>query len=180
MHAAFFAVPFNPDICKNCHDYERQMTGRVGWAQANWGFGAGPLARRIHGVHFGRYLNKPGEIHPRVDYSGVIFPQDVRNCVKCHSADTTGTWKTAPSRLACLACHDSDAANAHGKLNTLDPTPNDPFSGDEVESCKTCHGAGRQFSPDKVHNISDPYKTPYPREGQAGNWRAVPSWKICQ
>ena len=27
-----------------------------------------------------------------------------------------------------------------------------------------CHGAGREFAPDKVHNIATPYKPPYLRE----------------
>ncbi len=164
MHATSIAAPFNTDYCKNCHDYERQRTDSIVWTTRNAGFGAGPISRRIHGVHYGRYVDKPTEIHAREDYSGVIFPQDVRNCTKCHSADTTGTWKTEPSRLACNACHDSDSAIAHTSLMTRDLTPADPWSGDEVETCKTCHGAGKDFAPDKVHNLSSPYKPPYERE----------------
>lgn len=166
MHAAYFAVQFNPDICKNCHDYENQLAGKTSWLQNNWGFGAAPLARRVHGVHYGHYLDKPEEIHGVADaehFGHIIFPQDVRNCTKCHSE--SDMWKEEPSRLACNACHDSDAAIAHTTLMTQDPTPVEPFSGDEVESCNACHGAGRDFSPDKVHNISDPYVPPYPREG---------------
>ncbi|MBI4564699.1 MAG: hypothetical protein HY716_08435 [Planctomycetes bacterium] len=162
MHGSYFAVQFKPDICKNCHDYERQMPDRITWTDRNAGYGAAPLARRVHGVHFGHYLDKPEEVHATYDFSGVIFPQDVRNCVKCHSE--TDAWKTEPSRVACLACHDKDAAITHATVNTLDATPADPWNGDEVESCKVCHGAGREFAPDKVHNIWDPYKPPYPRE----------------
>ncbi|MBI2863738.1 MAG: hypothetical protein HYX94_04160 [Chloroflexi bacterium] len=162
MHSAYFAVEFNPDICKNCHDYERQIAGASGWTDRNNGFGAAPLARRVHGVHFGRYLDKPKEVHASVDYSEVIFPQDVRNCVKCHSETTS--WQEKPSRLACLACHDTNAAIGHGTLNTVDPTPKEPYSGQQTETCTVCHGKAREFSPDKVHNISSPYKPPYPRE----------------
>jgi hypothetical protein len=46
---------------------------------------------------------------------------------------------TKPGRLPCMGCHDSDAATAHLQLNTWDPTPADPFSGDEEEACRTCH-----------------------------------------
>jgi hypothetical protein len=46
---------------------------------------------------------------------------------------------------------------------TFDLTEDDPYSGDEVEACVICHGSGSSFSPDKVHNISDPYVPPYPR-----------------
>jgi hypothetical protein len=175
MHAGFFAVQFNPDICKSCHDYERQMADRVagdpldGWGanaasgRSNVGYGAAPLARRIHGVHRGRYLDKPAEVHATVDYSEVIFPQDVRNCTKCHATENAA-WAEEPSRLACLACHDGDAAIAHGTLMTLDPTPDDAWNGDEQESCEVCHGGGADFAVQEVHRISDPYVPPYPRE----------------
>lgn len=159
------SYPFNPDICKNCHDYQNQLAGKTGWEDSNWGFGAAPLARRIHGVHFGHYLNKPLEVYARpdrFDASKIIFPQDVRNCTKCHADNPK--WKEEPSRLACLACHDSDEAIVKAQLLTFDLTEDEPYSGDEVETCVICHGSGADFSPDKMHNISDPYKPPYPRE----------------
>jgi predicted CXXCH cytochrome family protein len=96
----------------------------------------------------------------------VIFPQDVRNCVKCHDAKGSPVWKQEPSRLACLGCHDSDSAKGHAKGMTVFNNPADPWSADNVETCKVCHGAGKEFSPDKMHNISNPYKPPYPREGE--------------
>ncbi len=180
MHAGYFAVPFDTDYCKNCHDYRREGTGYA-WAGAppsgtngtstsGWsGFGAMALARRVHGVHRGAYLDHPEEVkpgdytlRPEYDFSEVVFPQDIRNCTKCHSE--SDTWQTNPSRLACLACHDSEAANAHGTLMTIDPTPIDPWSGDEIESCRVCHGKGSEFEVSKVHNVSDPYVPPYPRE----------------
>lgn len=151
MHAGYFAVTFTPDICKNCHDYLNQGVSTTGWTDGNWGYGAAPLARRVHGVHNGADLDKPEEIHPNYDYSYVEFPQDVRNCTTCHVESST--WTEKPSRLACLACHDSDGTIAHGILNTIDPTPEDPYSGDEMESCTTCHGAGKEFAPSEVHVI---------------------------
>ena len=154
------SYPFNPDICKNCHDYQNQLAGKTGWNDSNWGFGAAPLARRIHGVHFGHYLDKPLEIARGA--STIIFPQDVRNCTKCHADNPF--WKEEPSRLACVSCHDSDEAIYKAQLLTFDLTEDDPYSGDEVETCVVCHGGGKDFSPDKMHNISDPYVPPYPRE----------------
>jgi hypothetical protein len=150
MHAGYFAVTFNPDICKNCHDTLNQREDSTGWTDGNWGFGAAPLSRRVHGVHYGAHLDKPEEIHPQYDYSYVEFPQDVRNCTTCHVE--TSSWDDNPSRLTCLACHDSDGAIAHGTLMTLDLTPEYPYGGDEMESCTACHGADREFSPSEVHN----------------------------
>jgi len=161
MHHTSLAVPFNADICKSCHDNLRQTPGKIGWTNSNFGFGAAPLSRRIHGVHFGKYLEKPNEIHPAYDYSEVIFPQDVRNCTKCHSQKNT--WTTEPSRVACLSCHDNTIATAHGTLMTLDYTPQDPFSGDEIETCTICHGERSTFTPSAVHSIANPYVPPYPR-----------------
>lgn len=162
MHSGYFAVPFTPDICKSCHDNKRQIPEMVGWTDRNAGYGAAPLSRRIHGVHYGHYVDKPEEIHSRHDYSHVIFPQDVRNCTKCH--DETDSWNKKASRVACLACHDSDVTMVHASLMTFDLSPADPWNGDEFETCSICHGENADFSPAKVHSIANPYVPPYPRE----------------
>ena len=98
----------------------------------------------------------------RFDASKIIFPQDVRNCTKCHSE--SDNWTENPSRLACLACHDTDAAITHAALQTNDPTPHNPWSGDEGESCLVCHGPRRDYTPSEAHAIAEPFVPPYPRE----------------
>ena len=129
------------DQCGSCHDYMPQdTTGTTSWR------GARPISRRVHGIHNGANLNYPLWT---VDYSNgdpvagrawrIGFPQDIRNCETCHSDDTSGTWATQPAVLPCSGCHDSDASWAHMRLMTYDPTPGTPWSGDEVESCQTCH-----------------------------------------
>ena len=162
--------PFDTDYCDACHDYGHTAIGDMfknqgGTSLNGWsGFGAMPIVRRVHGVHQGNYLQHPEEIYANatVDTFGhIIFPQDIRNCTKCHAE--TDTWKQKPARIACLACHDSDAAKAHGSLNTYMPDPADPYGPAAQESCDICHGAGADFSPDKVHSISSPYVPPYPR-----------------
>ncbi len=42
------------------------------------------------------------------DYSEVVWTQDIRNCDRCHSADTPENyiWYTRPNRDACGSCHD--------------------------------------------------------------------------
>jgi hypothetical protein len=161
--------PFDTDYCRACHDYAHYGTGDAfvnqgGTSTNGWsGFGAVPIARRVHGVHYGKYLEHSEEIYANADYfKDVIFPQDIRNCTKCHADNPM--WKQEPGRVPCLACHDSDAAKFHGALMTYDPTPGDPYGGDEVETCTVCHGEDSTFSPDVVHNISDPYRPPYLRE----------------
>jgi OmcA/MtrC family decaheme c-type cytochrome len=164
------AASFDTDYCKACHDYSHPNTGEFfknqgGTSLNGWsGFGAMPIVRRVHGVHRGNYLEHPEEIYANatVDTFGhIIFPQDIRNCTKCHAE--TDTWKQAPSRMACLACHDTDEAKAHGNIMTIIGDPGDPYGPLALETCTICHGAGKAYSPDKVHSISNPYMPPYPR-----------------
>jgi hypothetical protein len=100
----------------------------------------------VHAVHNGSRLTYPTTTvgHEETSAFGrnwrINYPMDIRNCESCHpGATTSGSWKTNANRLACMGCHDSDAATAHMKLQTYDPTPLAPWSGDEQESCKQCH-----------------------------------------
>jgi len=128
------------DQCGACHDYQPQL------ATGKWS-GTSALSKRVHAVHFGAKLNYPistvgygnGDSVPGRNWN-ITYTQDVRHCESCHADGTTsGTWKSNPSRMACSGCHDSDSATAHMNLQTYDPTPTNPWSGDEKESCKVCH-----------------------------------------
>jgi hypothetical protein len=163
------AAPFDTDYCKSCHDYGHPNTGdgfaiQGGTSLSGWsGFGAAPISRRVHGVHFGRYLAHPEQIYSGGNpFTEVIFPQDVRNCTKCHSE--TDDWTTTPSRVACMGCHDSDAEQAHGTLMTSITDPTDPYGPSAIESCGVCHGANAPWAASVVHNVSSPYVPPYVRE----------------
>ncbi len=134
------------DQCGGCHDQMPQFADSV-TSPGSIGFtGARPISRRVHGIHYGSSLNYP---LATVDYSNgdpvvgrnwdITLPQDVRNCETCHTDTTSGTWATRPARLPCSGCHDSDAATGHMRIQTYDPTPTAPWSGDEIESCQTCH-----------------------------------------
>ena len=133
------------DRCGGCHDY---LSGQKPDSTTQLRY-AGSLSNRVHSVHNGSNLEYPTLTvgHEETSAFGrnwsITYPMNIRNCESCHPAATTsGTWKTNPNRLACSGCHDSDAATAHMKANTYDPTPLAPFSGDELESCKACHEAG--------------------------------------
>lgn len=87
-----------------------------------------------------------------VDFSSVVFPQDVRNCSNCHdgaagasNVTTQGdNWKTQPSMGACGACHDDVYFGTA-------PDPAKPYQtkahsggvmGDN-SNCALCHAAGK-------------------------------------
>jgi hypothetical protein len=130
------------DQCGGCHDY---LSGQKADALTPtlW---EGAISKRVHAVHNGANLNYPTITvgHEETAAFGrnwrITYPQNVRNCESCHAADaTSGSWMDGASRIPCMGCHDSDAATAHFKAMTYDPTPLAPWSGDEKETCKACH-----------------------------------------
>jgi len=141
------------DQCGACHDKQPQDpncpagTASCGATTVSAWTGARPISKRVHAIHLGSSLAYP---LATVDYGNgdpvtgrnwdITSPANARECQMCHQDDTSsGTWETEASRLPCSGCHDGDAASAHMKLMTYDPTPTMPWSGDEEETCKTCH-----------------------------------------
>jgi OmcA/MtrC family decaheme c-type cytochrome len=90
------------------------------------GRAVGNLPNMIHKLHMGEHLVKQGYNYNNDDlglFNERKFPQDLRNCTKCHDGSDTAThktaqgnnWKTVPNRLACGACHDGiDFATGKG------------------------------------------------------------------
>ena len=87
-----------------------------------------------------------------VDFSSVVFPQDVRNCSNCHdgtagasNATTQGdNWKTQPNREACGACHDDVYFGTTPDLSKAYQTK--AHSGgvmSDDSNCALCHAAGK-------------------------------------
>jgi OmcA/MtrC family decaheme c-type cytochrome len=131
------------------------------------------LATMAHKIHAGKLLKaaldagKGGEQYTiwgfqnsKHDFSEVGFPQDLRNCTKCHSGDNPSTpqgdnWKTKVSKQACLTCH----AN---KTGSDWDTTHSVFAGTLVgagalatdltnQQCNDCHKPGSNISPERVH-----------------------------
>ena len=120
--------------------------------------------RLIHRLHRGKDLTQT-----YLDFNGLLFPGDLRDCQKCHTTDANGVgteevsetpppgllatqtprdWYTPQQHYAasCLGCHDSESAAAHAFVNTAQFP-----SGVAAEACATCHGQDALFSVDKVH-----------------------------
>jgi len=117
----------------------------------------------IHKIHMGERLNMTGMKNPPVandsggTYAGyerpynVTFPQDVRNCVKCHRspAPMAGNWKAAPSRRACGACHDDRSFDSGTPPPGRRGHSGGPQSNDN--SCLFCHAEGASAGVSKSH-----------------------------
>jgi OmcA/MtrC family decaheme c-type cytochrome len=106
------------------------------------------MVTMVHKIHMGVKLTNGYRItgNGNVVYefggpTGVVFPQDQRNCQTCHQesdADTpdASNWRTTPYSRACGACHDN--VNFATGLNHGPATnPGGPATDDQ---CVTCHG----------------------------------------
>ena len=156
----------DPRYCVVCHTEQR----RYGRTEATFdpatltfsgstyvvdGRAVGNLPNHIHKIHAGKLLAKNAYNYANVVYDEHGYPQDIRNCQKCHSGSgPTPTlqgdnWKNVPNRLACGACHDGInfatgtgvtlADAAEGKTSSQHGHVGGPQPDDSV--CALCHKA---------------------------------------
>ncbi|GAA5174097.1 hypothetical protein GCM10025771_02980 [Niveibacterium umoris] len=182
----------NVQYCVVCHTEQRKYGKTEATIDATLTFtsatdkvdgrAVGNLPNYIHKIHNGSLLAKKNYNYAGVLPNEVGYPQDIRNCTKCHDGSATSTaltaqgdnWKNVPNRLACGACHDGinfatgmgvtleDAAK--GLTSTTGPSgyahPAGPQADDSL--CATCH------KPDTVDLAHTPVTPP-----NAGNALAV-------
>jgi len=119
------------------------------------GRAVGNMPNHIHKTHMGQFLSKKNYDYGGLVYNETLFPQDIRNCTKCHDGSDTSTartaqgdnWKNAPSRLACGACHDGiDFATGKGvtiadAMKGLVSSPQGHVGGAQADDgqCAACH-----------------------------------------
>ncbi len=75
----------------------------------------------VHKFHMGKLLKNDYQVVAAIakktvgtTVTGVIYPQNQKNCVKCHDGSSTATnktaqgdnWKKVASKNACFSCHD--------------------------------------------------------------------------
>jgi OmcA/MtrC family decaheme c-type cytochrome len=157
----------NTEFCVMCHN--ANQTDRDKRKTAN-----GPMPpenvhykRLVHRIHTGKNLGEPFIIYGGpaakpvpVDFGGIRFPGDRRNCLKCHEKGANeiplpdGVLPTAihqadgtvkhltPIMSACVGCHTREPAKAHMEAQ---------IASVGRESCVVCHGTGREFAVDKMH-----------------------------
>ena len=117
----------------------------------------------VHKIHRGEDLPSVQAGTPYViignnqsvhDFSNVVFPQDIRNCVRCHTPEATqsNVWYTYPSIAACQSCHD----------NVDFVTGANHAGGPQADgSCAGCHQpqGGREFDASIIGAHTVPYKS---------------------
>lgn len=171
---------YDPKYCVVCHTDQRKY-GRTNSVSTNYAFPVdssgvplstyvadgvtvGDFPVLIHRVHKGELLIKQNYNFGGVLLNETKFPQDIRNCTKCH--DTTApkvapqgdNWKMVPSRLACGACHDGiNFDTGKGRRNNGDDTLGHIGGIQKDDSkCALCH------SPDAIPTYHVPVTPPNP------------------
>lgn len=152
----------DPQVCVMCHN-----PGSTDYATGN------PIDFKlmVHKFHMGKRLTHDYTVQSD-SASAIIYPQDQRNCVKCHDGSTGAAhktaqgdnWKTKASKNACWACHDdykdvgSSWQTAHAPFAFL-LTPSAANPDDTPDSvCQSCHQnaqVGSVPSIAKSHEISE-------------------------
>ncbi|MDR3368968.1 MAG: OmcA/MtrC family decaheme c-type cytochrome [Rhodoferax sp.] len=126
------------------------------------------LVTMVHKIHAGKKIAADGGGdytiwgygNSKNDYAEVGFPQDLRNCTKCHSASNPSTpqgdnWKTVVSQSACLTCHVSQVGSkwetGHkvyaGTLVAAGAAATDLTNA----QCAACHKPGSNIASETVH-----------------------------
>ena len=125
-----------------------------------------------HKIHAGKRIAAKGEDYAiwgyasrKADYAEVGFPQDLRNCTKCHTSANANTpqgdnWKNKPSKEACLTCHQPGTSLAPTTwyaihitgtaVNSLMGSPANAAAASN-SYCINCHSAASNWGPEQVH-----------------------------
>lgn len=123
------------------------------------------MATMVHSIHAGKLLKAAGVDYKiwgyrgtEYDYAEVGFPQDLRNCTKCHTGTNAKTpqgdnWKTQASKEACLTCHANNAGSDWDTSHKLIAATYGKTAAKDMTNlqCKECHQDGSNTSPENVH-----------------------------
>jgi OmcA/MtrC family decaheme c-type cytochrome len=126
------------------------------------------LSTMVHSIHAGRRIKAEsdedytiwGYSNSKHDYAEVGFPQDLRNCSKCHTAANPATpqgdnWKTAVSQQACLTCHTAQVGGdwevKHVVYAKAASATNTKATDLTNAQCVACHKVVSNISPEVVH-----------------------------
>jgi OmcA/MtrC family decaheme c-type cytochrome len=164
----------NTEYCVVCHTGQRKYGRAEATFDANLTFTAsfqqngtyrlydraiGNFPNQMHHFHAGPNLALKGYNYGGVTFNSIAFPQDIRNCTKCHDGSATSTaqtaqgddWKNVPSRLACGGCHDgidfatgkgvtlADAAAGKTETTTFNGLAHGGQSQADDSRCALCH-----------------------------------------
>jgi OmcA/MtrC family decaheme c-type cytochrome len=139
--------------CVTCHNPGTTANGKEGTVTGGLTV---DFKSMIHKIHRGEDLPSvvAGGDYGIIGFSGsldsfkdVAFPQDIRNCTKCHDGSDTNTaqgdnWETHPSIQACGSCHD-DVYFGLTPTKSYQTTAHPGGVVTDNSECLTCHATNR-------------------------------------
>lgn len=105
-------------FCVVCHNPTLAVT-TTGLAEGDLGY----MVHKIHAAGDFTVLDNA------ISYAEVTYPQDLRNCAKCHTGTQGANWKTVPNQASCSSCH-----------TTIDFATHQGGQADN-SACASCHTA---------------------------------------
>ncbi len=137
--------------CQACHNPRLEA---LGWDNSD-------LMNMVHKIH-NHQMEGAQNLGELGDFSEVTYPQDIRNCTRCHqgtAADNTyDNWKNRPTKEACGSCHIDVYFGPAGTLpagKVQHPLVQNPSNA----SCVTCHPATGAPSSGDGLSITDAHAT---------------------
>jgi len=148
------------DNCNQCHDkitahgsrFEMQLCVTCHNPGSSAGETTVDFKVMVHKIHRGENLpsveNGGSYAIGSHDFSDIVFPQDIRNCTKCHDGSDPDTpqgnaWQT-PNIQACGSCHDDIDFSKDGSGNPpVDPDGHPGGIVSDNGECVTCHAENR-------------------------------------
>ncbi len=142
------------------------------------------LKYMIHAIHAGELaaFKVCGFGNAGFDFSQVEYPGKLNNCEGCHLAGTyyppestsalattidagadrstpLGDVAISPGAAACSSCHQAPEARVHMELNGASfdavKAADSTTPGAPVETCGTCHGAGKTWDVRTLHGVGE-------------------------
>lgn len=158
---------FDIEYCVQCHN-PSSIDGDT--VNEPWG-GSVDMTVMTHKIHYGAELSDGyfivGFGGRQIDYSNVLFPQDVRNCETCHNESDMNTpqasnWREVATRDACGACHDDIdwEAGGHGGVSFFDDT-----------QCLDCHGPNSTVTDSNGNSVKTPDSHMIPTQIESGKFQ---------
>ncbi len=165
--------------CLECHDKfggetsfhagEGRITTTACVICHNQNRGNAELDFFVHSIHSAKIF----ATSHTYDFSEVTYPQDLRNCTKCHKGGAdSDNWKNRPSMKACASCHDT--------TSFTDPAPAGMMlhkGGAQADNSQCasilCHNEGNITTPQRrISQAHQPVAEPDPNSTYAGGTNA--------
>jgi OmcA/MtrC family decaheme c-type cytochrome len=159
--------------CNECHERLGSDLGDAGFHRGSrytvegcatchtstLGDGFAEITPLIHGIHAAKLISDDPE--DPIDFTEVTYPQDLRNCTKCHAGPDGENWNARPSIVACGSCHD--------EVDFVTGDGHDGGPQADNSACTNCHDPDSNIE-DHLTEVSTPNNADVPEGLSEFEW----------